>query len=103
MKDLALYFFIILLATQAFAFETQSAMTVSDLLALKKAAPRKDLFGRSIRANLQQRGAGVTEGQEKFVVGLMSQSANIFGDDLVGMARFIAQKVEDSFSGKWNV
>lgn len=33
----------------------------------------------------------------------MSQSANIFADDLVGMAKFIAQKVEDSFSGKWNV
>lgn len=103
MRNLALYFFIILLATQAFAFEAKSTMTVSDLLAMKKATTKKDLFGRSIRTNLQQRGAGVTEGQEKYVLSLMTQSANIFGEDLVGMAKFIAQKVEDSFSGKWNV
>lgn len=103
MRNLALYIFIILLATQAFAFEAKSTMTVSDLLAMKKATAKKDLFGRSIRTNLQQRGAGVTEGQEKYVLSLMTQSANIFGEDLVGMAKFIAQKVEDSFSGKWNV
>jgi hypothetical protein len=99
----AFYFLIVLLVTQCLAFKAESAMTVSDLLAMKKSSVKKDLFGKSIRPVLQQRGAGVTEGQEKYVLSLMSQSANIFGEDLVGMAKFIAQKVEDSFSGKWNV
>lgn len=99
----AFYFLIVLLVTQTLAFQAESTMTISDLLAMKKSTTNKNLLGSSIRLNLQQRGTGVTDGQEKYVLSLMAQSANIFGEDLVGMSKFIAQKVEDSFSGKWNV
>jgi hypothetical protein len=71
---------IFLLATQAFAFTAQeeAALTLSDLMVRKKSTYKCDIFGRQVRAGLQQKGIGITDGQETKVLSLMKQAASFY-------------------------
>jgi len=94
---------LLLLVMSVLSFEVQQSLSLSDLFSRKKTVVKTDIFGRQVKVVLQQKGSGITDAQQTFALKLMEQGSSIYAEDLVGNAKFIASKIEDAWSGRWNV
>jgi hypothetical protein len=56
-----------------------------------------------LNKNLQQKGTGITDAQERFVLQTIENAYNSQGQYLYGNAVFIQQKLEDAYGGNWIV
>jgi hypothetical protein len=80
-----------------------SANPIGEMLAQKASLTKTGLNGEEITPTLKAHGAGLTDGQEKLILNIIDQAAQIHGTDIYSNALYIQQKVEDSFSGRWIV
>lgn len=84
---------VVLLVMSVLSFEVQQSLGLSDLLERKKTAVKTDIFGREVKVVLKQKGSGISDAQQTYALKLMEQGASVYGQDLVGNAKFIAQKI----------
>lgn len=84
---------VLMLVMSVLSFEVQPSLGLSDLIEMKKTAVKTDIFGRQVKVVLKQKGSGITDAQQTFALKMMEQGASIYAQDLVGNAKFIAQKI----------
>lgn len=76
---------------------------MKQLIEQKAKLTKSGVDGKESHPILKAHGSGVTDGQETLATSFIDQAAQIYGSDVYSNALFIQQKIEDSFSGRWNV
>lgn len=79
------------------------ADTIRQLIAEKARLTKSSLTGEPVRPMVGAHGSGVTDGQQTLAINFIDQAYQAYSGDQYGNSVYIQQKVEDAFSGRWNV
>jgi hypothetical protein len=82
---------------------TSSSYVFNLLMTEKVSMPRMNLNGEVVRPELRSHGVGLTDGQERQALNYIDQAYQSQGNDTYQNSIVIQNKIEDSFSGRWNV
>jgi hypothetical protein len=92
--------FLLTLVASAAALGSES---IRQMIEEKTRLAKTSLNGGETHPIIRAHGSGITDGQEAFIINFIDQAAQSYGGDLYSNAVYIQQKIEDSFSDRWNV
>jgi hypothetical protein len=92
--------FLLTLVASAAALGSES---IRQMIEEKTRLAKTSLTGGETHPIIKAHGSGITDGQENLAIQIIDQAAQSYGGDLYSNAVYIQQKIEDSFSDRWNV